>query len=221
MPARRWSSRPTAVALNASETTLLKVGNTTERCVLVWASVQGSAWIPISSLADNAQEATEIQHSVDKLAKKWSPAVASTSGTRRFKFRPLGDKIATPDDYDKTNYILGHQSGTGNNVEDYLQRFAPDGVGGERHYYNICMNLPQNDAPPVAIDIANPGEVFFVKKGRNFQREISIFNKSARATVQLQKWVYGFIGKQVGNKWVPDPTRVGWVPLRVLVRWAH
>ncbi len=206
------------VALNPSRTTKLRVDKKWRQCVLCWFGVQGSAWMPIASLADDAGQKSEITKSVNKLAKKWEPAVASTKGAKRLTFRPVSDPIGKADDYDRENYILGHQSGVGNNAEDYVLRNAPVAPTDpkQRYYYNVCMNLPQNDAPPVATDIANPGDHFFVPPGRTFRREICIYGKSRRDSNQLQMWVYGFVAKKSGGKWVPDTTRAGWVPLRTL-----
>lgn len=206
------------VALNVSKVTKLRVDGKNRDCVMCWFGVQGSAWIPIASLADDAKEKTEIRNAVNKLAAKWEPAVASTKGAKRLTFRAITDPIAKPDAYDRENYILGHQSGTGNNSEDYLLRNAPVAPGAtqQRYYYNICMNLPQNDAPPVAVDIANPGDHFFVPPGKTFRREICIYGKKRRDSNQLQTWVYGFVAKKQGGKFVPDTSRAGWVPLRTL-----
>lgn len=76
------------------------------------------------------------------------------------------------------------------------------------------LNLPQRNAAPVAIDFAQPTDLFFVVRG--MEREISLWkaNQHSKPTGGKQKWVFGYLAKD-GQ---PDQARRGWVPKRVLRR---
>lgn len=79
------------------------------------------------------------------------------------------------------------------------------------------MNLPSQGTPPVAIDTTKPGDVFFIPDGKQFRREIAIYQLRGTRSRRRQTWVYGMVGKQDAQRtWQPDDKRRGWVPLRVV-----
>lgn len=209
------------LALNPARSRPLKIPGRKGKptCVLAWYSTQGSAWLPADAFAAGAGTVTS---KINKLAKRWAPEDARGK-TKQFKFRAAGSEIAKPDAYDVKSHILKQRVGsTGNNTEDYLerprQRVGQGDTIAQAAYYNVCMNLPQSDAPPVASDIAHPGDRFFVLQGATFRRSVSIFEPGKSTSNRVQTWVYGFVGTKAGKRWVPDHSRRGWVPLRVLTR---
>jgi hypothetical protein len=159
------------------------------------------------------------------------------------KFRLLDDPIGTADHLDDQRYIVpGQKSKGGNRVGDYLgkslmRRARPGTPGraasqskrlehanndqpidlqGKRGTFNVTMNLPKDRTPPVAIDVAHPGDSFFVPKGKTFRREISLYRRTKTSSTVRQAWVFGFLGRDEGARKVADEKRRGWVPLRVL-----
>ncbi|MDB4958603.1 MAG: hypothetical protein JWO36_6172 [Myxococcales bacterium] len=210
------------LALNPAHVRKLTINGKPVSCVMSWYGQQGSAWIPVHVLKGDTNK---IKHAVENRAKHWDPAAAPTKHVARFQFRPAGDPIAYADDTDRRTFITPNQkSDHSNHVADYLGHSVATSLGpspARRNDYNITMNLPSKSAPPVAIDMAQPGETFFVPKGKTFRREIETFEqrepgKPHGKPVQMQTWVYGFVGKKHGSKIVPDKSRRGWVPLRVL-----
>jgi hypothetical protein len=154
------------------------------------------------------------------------------------------DPIGVADDLDRQRYIVpGQKSKHGNAVGDYLGKRVPrrenEGRRGraagqsrrieaannnqpvdlenvKRSTFNVTMNLPKDRTPPVAIDVAHPGDSFFVPRGKTFRREISLYRRRKTASKVRQTWVFGFIGRDSGTGKVADESRRGWVPLRVL-----
>lgn len=86
-----------------------------------------------------------------------------------------------------------------------------------RDYYNLALNLPQADAPSVAVDAAEPGRSFFVPKGSTFKRKVGKYEAGAPRAKKFFTWVYGFMGKEVKGKIQPDHSRRGWVPIECLL----
>lgn len=143
-------------------------------------------------------------------------------------------------------YIMQHQTGSENQAKDYLLHNKKksnktgkwvdvrndadqDGVirkqaekprSGRFQYIGINQSLPQADAPPVFTDYVLPGAHFFVPKGKEFYREIGLYGPKQKTTNVRQTWVYGFVGQKAGpdegSANSPDPSRFGWVPLRVI-----
>lgn len=110
---------------------------------------------------------------------------------------------------------------------DGVIRKEPAKLRQERfQYIGINQSLPQADAPPVFIDYVLPGAHFFVPKekgkgkGKEFYREIGLYGRKQDTTNVRQTWVYGFVGQKAGpdegSANSPDPSRFGWVPLRVI-----
>jgi hypothetical protein len=88
---------------------------------------------------------------------------------------------------------------------------------GKRNMLNVMANLPHGRAASVAVDVASPGDHFFVPRGATYRREISMYKRTKTTSNLRQTWVYGFIGKLDANgTQVADASRRGWVPLRVL-----
>ncbi|MBA3821111.1 MAG: hypothetical protein H0X17_19660 [Deltaproteobacteria bacterium] len=205
------------LALNPARVRMLVTdGQPPRPYVLCWYGIQSSAWIGLHDLAGNQHN---IRVAVEKQAKAWGPKRASAKNVKRMQFRPVDDPIAKIDASDDRDYILQNQKGVGNNVADYLAhqtptKFAAPGAP-TRQSYNVTMNLPQADAPPVAIDVVAPGDFFFVVRGKQFQREIAIYAPRAKQSKRRQTWVYGFVAKQdTAGRPTPDKARFGWVPLR-------
>jgi hypothetical protein len=84
------------------------------------------------------------------------------------------------------------------------------------------MNLPSDHAPPVAVDTAIAGDSFFVMRDKSFHRQTPVYENGKHRSNKLLHWVFGHLGMlDAHGKLVPDPSRRGWVPLRVLADAAH
>jgi hypothetical protein len=173
-------------------------------CAFVWADGRGVAWIDIGDLAGNFDG--RIKSAINRRARDWGPDVAPG--------RTVVKHFATGGTSRQANNEWVRQNAGGNDdrIQDYLEKSVSNGMGGTRTYFNVLMNLPQLDAAPVAIDFAQPNDLFFQVRG--MEREVPIWraNERRRPTGGVQRWVYGYLA--VNGR--PDHSRRGWVPKRVL-----
>jgi len=181
-------------------------------CVLTWFGPAGAAWMKVSDLHGGQTIATAANGAAH--ARNPDPAAAAVQDTTRFVIRAGG--IAAPSAHDKQQYIKPHQKSTkANHKSDYLEH-GSKATGGQ---VNLCMNLPSKHAPPVAIDVLLPGQMFFVpnepghKVPSQYVREIAIYGHNANKTTLAEVWVFGYVGLSAT---APDKSRFGWLPLRVV-----
>jgi hypothetical protein len=181
-------------------------------CVLTWFGPAGAAWMKVSDLHGGHTIATAADHAAH--ARNPDAAASAVNDTTRFVVRAGG--IAAPSAHDKKQYIKPHQKSTkANHKSDYLEH-GSKATGGQ---VNLCMNLPSKHAPPVAIDVLLPGQMFFVpnepghKVPSKYVREIAIYGHNANKTTLAQVWVFGYVGLSAT---APDKSRFGWLPLRVV-----
>lgn len=203
---------------------VLNHGKPPEHCVLVFLSgdshdhdtgkAGATAWMRVADLDGKAKD---IKLACTQAAKHWNPKAASKSEMLdSYEFRPFDDPVAMHDSQDDSGYIFPNCRGTANKASDYLQR--SNDRKKEHAYINICQSLPQKDAPPVPIDVARPGDCFFIPRNYSFHREIAVYSLNPERSTRWQMWVYGFMGKLVNGQWVADRSRFGWVPLRTVKR---
>jgi hypothetical protein len=220
------------MALNPAHSRTLRLPDgTRELCALVWVGSRGPGWMPIRFIqTGKGFSHADIRKQVDKKSAQWGPAKASEQqlkSAKRYVFidgdapgASAADKDAVAHPRrDRKSFILTKQkTGLGNHTSDYLQHVGiKDGKGGTRDYINLCMNLPSQGTPPVAIDTTKPGDFFFIPDGKQFRREIAIYQLRGTRSRRRQTWVYGMVGKQdAAGQWQPDDKRRGWVPLRVV-----
>jgi hypothetical protein len=232
------------LALNPSAIRKLIVNGVELECIMSWSGGQSAAWIAIKDLRGASVGAIRAAARRAEKLRPRSTSQAARDGAVELKFRPLTDPIATADRIDDRRYVVPGQKGVGGNrVGDYLgkavlrreragtagraasaskrleqaNRGQPvDIENGERALYNVTMNLPKDRTPPVAIDVAHPGDSFFVPKGTTFRREISLYRRRKTSSQVRQAWAFGFVGRDEGARKVADEKRRGWVPLRVL-----
>jgi hypothetical protein len=181
-------------------------------CVLTWFGPGGAGWMKVSDI-HGGQTIAKAANSAAK-AENPHPAAAAAKDTTRFQVRAGG--IAAPGTNEKNQYIKPHQKSTkANHKSDYLEH-GSKATGGQ---VNLCMNLPSQHAPPVAIDVLLPGQVFFVpnepdhKVPSKYVREIAIYGHNANKTKLAEVWVFGYVAKTATEA---DPSRSGWLPLRVI-----
>ncbi len=211
------------LAINPAHTRKLLIGASRVDCVLTWHGSKGAAWLPIKSLKGDQTFHTRVKADVNKRARTWQPKAASVAHVSTFLIsnganpKSAREGAAKATERDERRYIRPNQKAAGGNqVADYLQT---ENRGSK---VNITLNLPSPGAKPgtttapVAVDVAQVGDHFFVPHGRTFVREISVFKRRATRSNERQTWVYGFVGKNVNGKFVPDPARRGWVPLRMI-----
>lgn len=172
----------------------------------------GPGWMPVASIRVKGGE--RALNAKLRAKKGWKPASASTQNCEHYVFKNAKiDANGNSNLISKTtsnSYIRPGQKSSEDKVRHYLQRKV-----GTRNYYNVSLNLPQPDAPPVAADFAKPGDHFFVPNGKEnlFERQVGVFKKKARKTASKFSWVYGFLAKSDGHGgFVPDRKRRGWVP---------
>jgi hypothetical protein len=233
------------LALNPSAPRRLVIGGVGGWCVMSWAGEQSAAWIAIKDLKGKFADIKGKASTMSKRWNPKDAGKAKRDGAKEMKFRAVGDPLTKKDRIDETHYIIPAQQGKdGNEVGDYLAkdvlRRSKPGVtgraaseskrleraagnkplalpGGERDVISIVGNLPHDRTPPVAIDVAQPGvDSFFVPKGKTFRREISLYKRYKTKSTLRQTWVFGYVGKDQGNRKVADKARRGWVPLRTL-----
>jgi hypothetical protein len=173
--------------------------------ILVWADSDGSAWIRVDKIAKKRTRfKKQLLKQVRRKAARLMPDKAPGGFVRR-KF--LGVVIA-PESI--PGHILPSQQDPHKNRFDHY-------LGVEKGYFNICGNLPQRNAPPVAIDIAMPGDAFFLAKGNGMPRKVPIFQFQSHALWGApETWVFGCLAREVNGTKMPDPRRRGWVPLKAL-----
>jgi hypothetical protein len=232
------------LALNPSAVRKLMINGVEVECIMSWSGGQSAAWIAIKDLRGASVGAIRAAAKrAEKLRPKNTTQGARDSAVE-MKFRLLDDPIGTKDHIDEQRYVVpGQKSKGGNAVGDYLGksvlRREREGTRGraasqskqietanggqpvdlenrKRATFNITMNLPKDRTPPVAIDVAHPGDSFFVPRGKTFRREISLYRRTKTSSKVRQTWVFGFIGRDEGARKVADEKRRGWVPLRVL-----
>jgi len=232
------------LALNPAHTRVLNINGVELECVLSWQGGQSAAWIAIDDLRGNH---AQIKRAVNQHAAKGQPKAAGKrerDNAKPMMFRAVAGP-ADADTIDRGRYIVPGQKGlVGNQVSDYLAKSvirrwdnssAPANAKasaaskklqaqsqiqkptGKRDMINVMANLPHDRAAAVAVDVAQPGNYFFVPRGNTFRREISMYKRTKTTSNLRQTWVYGFIGKTGSNgEQVADEHRRGWVPLRVL-----
>ena len=92
----------------------------------------------------------------------------------------------------------------------------------ETHLYNVLLNLPQeaelgaSEAPPVAVDSAQPGWTFFIARGGKFRRQVRVFHANSGVPGPFVTFVFGFLAKATRFGSQVDVRRRGRVPKGVL-----
>ncbi len=170
-------------------------------CVLARTRLGGSAWLPLDALdVDGDKLVKAARH----LAGRDAPAAPRGRLKERvFKAATRATDLAlTPHRAAQTRAQYDH----------YLHRTSNAEV--QDGFYNVCMALPQHGKVPTAIDVARPGNHFFVMQ----TREVPLYeNGGAKRPVRHARWAFGCMGKQDGaGDWQPDRSRRGWVPLEAL-----
>lgn len=226
--------RTTRLLLNPSAPRTLEIDGKRVKCVLSWIDGMTAAWIPVRELAGNT---SKILGAVKRRAADWAPHRVSSDPkelarkSKRYVIR--NDRVGREHAGVDTGDVLAPGATNGDNVEHYLNKdrrkpaFGADGkrIAGKnvtRSIVAICMNLPSDHAPPVAVDTAVAGDAFFVMRDKSFHRETPVFENGKHRSSKLLHWVFGHLGMyDAHGKLVPDPSRRGWVPLRVLADAAH
>jgi len=177
-------------------------------CVLSWFGTDGAAWIRVADLHGGHA----IEHAANSLSHKDNPHVKAAAHRNVTRFVIRNGGIASATDQDRNRYMNPHQKSThANHKSDYLEE--PDGK------VNLCQSLPGGHAAAIAIDVLMPGQFFFVPNESHDQlpsqyvREVAVYKHGAGTTKEREVWVFGFVGKGAGE---PDPSRCGWLPLRVI-----
>lgn len=225
--------RDQRILLNPSEPRKLVIGGKKVTCVLSWVDGQTAAWIPVRELTGNT---SKILGAVRRRTADWGPhRVSSSSRTlarKSTRYVIRNDKVGLPTRADDGD-VLAAGAKSGDNVTHYLSKdlrkpaFGADGkrIDGKnvtRSIVPICMNLPGAHTPPVANDTAQAGESFFVMRDASFHRDAPVFENGKHQANKVMRWVFGHLGMIDANgKTVPDPSRRGWVPFRVLADAKH
>jgi hypothetical protein len=222
---------------NPSKPRYLMCGGTRRLCVLTFVGGQTSAWMPVDEID---VDKGKLLSAIRSRAKRWQPGRVSSNPraikkkSERYVFR--NDSVGQKTDADEgltagsssaSPRVLSAGSKGGNNVSHYLNKDVrrpafdatgnPSGGAITRSVVTVCMNLPGTHEPPIANDTAEAGQSFFVMKGKQFHREVPVFENGKRRSNRLQMWVFGHVAmRDAAGKLVPDPQRRGWVPLRVL-----
>lgn len=234
------------LAINPAHSRKLMINGVQVECVMSWSGGQSAAWIAVRDLRGNTGAIKRAVNGLARRWAPKAANKRARDRATRMTFRAADDPLVDADRLDDRRYVVpGQRSEGGNKVGDYYTKRVPRreqqgraGTGGpaseqierrnggnaidlpnvKRETINIAMNLPKDKTPPVAVDVARPGDAFFVPKGQTFRREISMYRRRSQKSKLRQKWVYGFVGKDEGNRKVADEKRRGWVPLRVLAR---
>jgi hypothetical protein len=189
----------TSVAFNLAP--LLHRGG--ETWALTFVKGKGALWMSLNAFRD----AGNIEQTIRTQAVPVLPSANVGAAARRvFRSASSSDGMANYKDL----YILPGKGGLENKLDHYRYR-------GNTHLYNVLLNLPQtaspgqNEAPPVAVDSAQPGWSFFVAAGAKFRRQVPLFNAGSDAPTLFVTFVYGFIGKTTRQGEQRDVNRRGWV----------
>ncbi|HWO18314.1 MAG TPA: hypothetical protein VNO30_06045 [Kofleriaceae bacterium] len=233
------------LALNPSAVRKLMISGVEVECIMSWSGGQSAAWIAIKDLRGASVGAIRAASKRAEKMRPKSTSQQDRDNAVEMKFRAIDDPIGSADLLDEKRYIVpGQKSKGGNAVGDYLgksvMRREREGRAGraageskrieaasggkpvdlenrKRATFNVTMNLPHDRTPPVAIDVAHPGDSFFVPKDKKkFRREISLYRRTKTSSKVRQTWAFGFLGRDEGARKVADEKRRGWVPLRVL-----
>lgn len=194
------------IALNPAHVRTLDLPNVgAKKCVFVWARGMGAAWLPIDALRGAGK--SKIEGAVNRQANRTGPArAAAKREIHRYTFKDTG--AAKGSERDRNTWVRPNDGAKADLLSDYLAKKVDN---RKRSFINVSQSLPQNDAAPIAIDFAQPGDPFFALKSSQFTREVPLFAKKAKRSRSTMKWVFGYLGKDK-----PDRSRRGWVPLRVL-----
>jgi hypothetical protein len=228
-------NKDTRILANPSEPKKLHIDGKDHLCVLTWAGVQSAAWMKVDDLVHGHQ----IAHAAHARAVKEDPKALSHDPdklmhhTNHYVIRNDDVGEANPGDapHDKDR-VLAAGAHDGDNLSHYLAKHhtkpAFDAQGQptdkvvSRSWVAVCMNLPEGNSPPIAIDTVLAGESFFAMKDAKFHRETPVFENGARKAKLLEKWVFGHVAmRDAHGKLIPDPNRRGWVPFRVLADAKH
>lgn len=199
LPARRRNGEPTTVAVNAAPPRVLN-GVT---YILVHAGAKGAAWMDKRALGAQARRVTaEAKRLVDH---EWHRDISDEDLAKarrdRRAFRPTYDRSRTFAPFD---HIRPDKPAGDDRIDHYL---------GKHGVYNVCLNLPSSDAPPVAVDVVLPGHTFFVLRHAEVKTYRALGQPRDHGTMT---WVFGFLGYVHGGRMEPNPRRCGWVPLVVV-----
>ena len=233
------SGKDVRLLANPSTPRMLNIEGKDHLCVLTWAGTASSAWMKVDDLVDGHQIAAVARsrgHREDPHATSHDPGKLLHQ-TKRYVIRndgvgemAPGDQTGSPNhEQDK---VFGPGAKSGDDLPHYLTKdarkpgFAADGsqLGQDvtRSYVALCMNLPEGNTPPIALDTLLAGESFFAMRDSSFHRETPLFHNGKRHTNVLEVWVFGYAGMlDAHGRQMPDPARRGWVPLRVLADAKH
>lgn len=177
---------------------------------LAFVNGHGSLWAPLSAFRDSDHVKEEIHDQSAHLLP--SDKVGSQAALYR-EFRPASDADGL--ESLKDMYILPDKQGGANKLDHYRYRKGT-------HLYNVLLNLPQeaelgaNEAPPVAVDSAQPGWKFFIARGGLFRRQVPVFRANSGTPGPFVTFVFGFLAKATRFGPQLDARRRGWVPKGVL-----
>jgi hypothetical protein len=175
----------------------------------VWALTfvkgRGALWMSLNAFRD----AGMIEKTISAQSKPVLPS-ANVGGAqlarRVFRSASGDDGLARYKDL----YILPGKGGPENKLDHYRYR-------GNTHLYNVLLNLPQtaspgqNEAPPVAVDSAQPGWSFYIASGAQFRRQVPLFAAGSHTPSVFVTYIYGFIGQATRWGEQADTNRRGWV----------
>jgi len=177
---------------------------------LAFVNGRGSLWAPLSAFHDSDHVKEEIH---DQSVHLLPSANVGPGAALYREFRPAGDSDGLESLADM--YILPDKHGGANKLDHYRYRKGT-------HLYNVLLNLPQeaelgaNEAPPVAVDSAQPGWAFFIARGGKFRRQVPVFHANSGVPGPFVTFVFGFLAKATRFGPQVDVRRRGWVPKGVL-----
>jgi hypothetical protein len=237
--------------LNPAHSRTLLINGKPKTCVMTWIDGMTAAWMKVDDIvgghdkivnAVNARAGSwdpkRVSTKPDDIKKKSVPYIIRNDAVAR----------TTPEDEKEVHgkkhpRVLDAGARGGNNVSHYLSKDQrkpafdahgnritvktgpdPDDVRNTnitRSVVALTMNLPNIKEPPIAIDTAEAGQTFFVMRAKSFWRQAPVFENGRMKSNRTMTWVFGHLGMRKGDEIVPDPTRRGWLPLRVLAEAAH